>query len=257
VRFRFIDLYAPLARQVAELVDTAPTVLAAPPLLLDLLAAERRAGRLPIAPEVIYSIADVLDAEVADRIAEGFATPVGQIYQATEGFLAITCAHGRLHLNEDLLVFEAEELGRQRFTPVVTDLYRTSQAVIRYRLGDVLVAAGDPCGCGSPLRVIDGVEGRCDDLLQLPLRAGGMASCFPDLVRAAVLEASGVTDFQVAQEAPSRLRLAVHPARTWAAAADGLSRRLVGAGFVAPEMVEADFVEPAVTVKRRRISREY
>ncbi len=114
----------------------------------------------------MYSIADVLDPDVEERISEAFGVRVGQIYQATEGFLGITCRQGRMHLNEDLAVIETEQVGPGRFVPVITDLYRQTQAIVRYRLEDVLVE-GSGCDCGSALRVIERIEGRQDDVLQL------------------------------------------------------------------------------------------
>ena len=53
VSFRFVDLYAPREQQRAELAAFAPTVLAAPPVLLELLAGDRLAGRLPISPAAV------------------------------------------------------------------------------------------------------------------------------------------------------------------------------------------------------------
>ena len=253
VSFRFVDLYDALERQAAALVEFAPTVLAAPPVLLDLLAAERTAGRLPIAPRLVYSIADVLDPDVAGRVAAGFGVAVGQIYQATEGFLGITCAAGTLHLNEDLLLFEDEPAGPGRFVPVVTDLFRTSQAVVRYRMGDVLVASAGPCGCGSPLRPVAAVEGRSDDVLLLR-RAGRVAPCFADLVRGAVLGA-GAGDFQVVQGDAGDLVLAV-AGDGWEAARDGLAAALARAGFDLPRIDRGDYLAPAVGQKRRRVRRE-
>lgn len=257
VSFRFVDLYAPLAQQVAELAAFEPTVLAAPPRLLELLATQQRAGRLAIRPRTLYSVADVLEPEVARSVEAAFGVSLGQIYQATEGFLGITCDHGRLHLNEDLLVFETEHLGQGRFTPVITDLYRTSQAVIRYRLGDVLAGVDSECGCGSPLRGVAAVEGRTDDLLQLVATDGTTRHCFPDLVRAAVLETAGVEDFQLVQESPDRLQLAVQPAERWPMAAAALRERLAVAGFSVPALEQFDFLAQPVSAKRRRIRRGF
>ena len=257
IRFTFIDLYAPAEQQRAELLAFAPTVLAAPPVLLDQLATARARGGLPISPAAVYSIADVLDPDVAARIRAGFGVGVGQVYQATEGFLGITCAHGTLHLNEDLLHFEREEVGGGRFTPVVTDLFRTTQAIIRYRIGDVLHPSAAACPCGSPLQAIDRIEGRDDDVLRLARAAGGTAPCFADLVRGLVLGTAGVVDFHLEQDAPHHLRLAVSPDAAWPAAAAALASGLAAAGFVVPTIGPAGFAPPDPTRKRRRVSRSW
>jgi putative adenylate-forming enzyme len=257
ISFRFVDLYAPPEQQRAELAAFAPTVLAAPPVLLDQLTAEARAGRPVCTPSTVYSVADVLDPDVAARIEDGFGVPPGQVYQATEGFLGITCAHRTLHLNEDLLVVETEPLGDGRVAPVITDLYRRTQAIVRYRLGDVLRPSGRACPCGSPMLAIDRIEGRCDDVLHLPRTDGRTASCYADLVRGAILGAPGVADFQLDQDAPLRLRLAVVPDAAWPAACAALSGALAGAGFTPPAIVPAPFTPPDATRKRRRVSRSW
>jgi putative adenylate-forming enzyme len=248
VAFRFLDLYAPLEYQIAELEAFSPTVLAAPPGLLDLLA-----GRLRARPGLVYSIADVLDPDVEDRISEGFGVRVGQIYQATEGFLGITCRHGRMHLNEDLAVIETEQVGPGRFVPVVTDLYRQTQAVIRYRLEDVLVE-GSSCDCGSPLRVIERIEGRQDDVLRLSRAGTATVAVFADLVRGAVLGAEGVRDFTATQDAADRIVLTVDPEDRWEAAAVSLRAALATQG-VSPTLVAAPYTPPDPTAKRRRVRR--
>lgn len=282
VAFRFLDLYAQVDQLAAEIDAFSPTVLAAPPGMLDLLA-----GRLAARPELVYSIADVLDPDVEKRVGDGFGLRVGQIYQATEGFLGITCRRGRMHLNEDLAVIESEPVGPGRFVPVVTDLYRQTQAVIRYRLEDVLVE-GEGCDCGSSLRVVERIEGRQDDVLRLrPLnltprslglskglaeetlqqahvatgqarRATGQARetvpVFDDLVRGAVLGVTGVRDFTATQDAPDRIVLTVDPAACWEPAARSLRAALATQG-VGPTIVAGPYAPPDPTVKRRRVSR--
>jgi len=270
VAFRFLDLYAPVDRLVAEIESFSPTVLAAPPGLLDLLA-----GRLRARPGLVYSIADVLDPDVERRITDAFGVRVGQIYQATEGFLGITCPQGRMHLNEDLAVIETEPVGPGRFVPVITDLYRQSQAIIRYRLEDVLVE-GEACDCGSPMRLIARIEGRHDDVLQLPRtqslsgrtqslsgrvrsttgQAQGTVAVFADLVRGAVLGVDGVRDFTATQDAADRIVLTVDPAERWQAAADSLRVALATQG-VAPTLVAGQYAPPDPTAKRRRVRRSW
>ena len=74
---------------------------------------------------------------------------VGEVYQATEGFLAASCAHGTLHLNEEFLHIEPQWIDEQRFTPLITDFTRSTQPIVRYRLDDVLVLRRNPARAGS------------------------------------------------------------------------------------------------------------
>jgi hypothetical protein len=114
------------------------------------------------------------------------------IYHATGGFFGVACEHGHIHLNEDDLLFEEETIaGRpDHFLPVITDLRRRSQAIIRYRLNDVLVKLPDQCACGPPLIALQRIEGRCDDVMSFKSVSGdGLIRVMPEALRAVVLDA--------------------------------------------------------------------
>lgn len=256
VQFRFFDLARPLDDQAAELAAFAPTVLVAPPQALVYLAARHRAGRLAIRPATIYSVAEVLEPRDRAAIEGAFGGALHEIYQATEGFLGITCRLGRLHLNEDLVFFEREWLDRttRRFVPIVTDLFRTTQAIVRYRLGDVLVEAAERCSCGSPMTTIERIEGRTDDLLRLPEAVSGdWKLVFPDFVRGAVLAVPGVEDFRLVQESPDHLVLAVRPPELHDRAAAALAQLFQRDGLRAPEITVGEFEPFRPEVKLRRV----
>jgi putative adenylate-forming enzyme len=259
VRFRFFDLARPLDILAGELAAFAPTVLVAPPQALVHLAASLRAGRLAIRPATIYSVAEVLEPRDRAAIEGAFGVALHEIYQATEGFLGITCRLGRLHLNEDLVFCEREWLGstdggERRFVPIVTDLFRTTQAIVRYRLGDVLVEAAEPCPCGSPMTAIERIEGRTDDLLRLPaIASGDWKVVFPDFVRGAVLAVPGVEDFRLVQESPDRIVLAVRPPEPHDRAAAALAQLFQRAGLRVPEITVGEFEPFRPEVKLRRV----
>ena len=69
LRFEYFDLQRPFAQLTDELQTLAPTMIVAPPSLLRLIAVERLAGRLRIAPARIIAVAEVSDAD--DRAAVG------------------------------------------------------------------------------------------------------------------------------------------------------------------------------------------
>lgn len=90
--------------------------------MLRLLAVAKQEGSLDIRPGKVISVAEVLDPIDEEVIREAFGGPVHQIYQCTEGFLAATCSHGTLHVNEDILVMEKEYLDEENpFHPIITD----------------------------------------------------------------------------------------------------------------------------------------
>ncbi|MHA1222698.1 MAG: hypothetical protein ACTSP3_05485, partial [Candidatus Heimdallarchaeaceae archaeon] len=141
---------------VKQLQELQPNVLSAPPSILHILAKETNEGRLQINPLRVISFAEVLDSKVKAEVEETFKTPVHEIYQASEGPIAMTCKHGSLHINEDLIYVQTldsennpSQLGDPCFKMVVTDLHKTSQPIIRYELNDIITISPERCSCGS------------------------------------------------------------------------------------------------------------
>lgn len=153
--------FFPLTPDHAPLVDAIavfePDVVIAPPQLLLSLA---EAGKPRGCKRIFYGAETLNDTERA-FITERLGVRPDPIYQATEGFLGAPCRLGTLHLNEDSLIIERDDLGGRTFRPIVTDLRRRSQAVVRLRLDDVLWET--KCGCGSKLLAVQPVCGRYQD----------------------------------------------------------------------------------------------
>src|SRR2546423_12364179 len=115
----------------------------------------------------MISVAEMLEPQGQEPLQETFNVPVHQIYQCPEGLLAVSCADGSIHIQEDLVALQFEPVSNgddRRFIPIVTDLWRRTQPIIRYRLNDILQLDPALCPCGSSFRVIQSIEGRCDDL---------------------------------------------------------------------------------------------
>ncbi|MBA3531770.1 MAG: adenylate cyclase [Ardenticatenales bacterium] len=208
LHFRYFDLMQPLADSVAALNHLRPDILVGPPSLLGFLAEALRRGELQARPSRLISVAEVLEPQDKARLESVFEVPVHQIYQCTEGLLAVSCAAGSLHIQEDIVALQAEPLpgGEGRVTPIVTDLWRQIQPIIRYRLNDVLQLETEPCACGSPYRVIHAIEGRCDDICYFETRAGEARPFFPDTLRRMVLLASQeISEYQLVQERQGHL----------------------------------------------------
>jgi phenylacetate-CoA ligase len=211
LQFRYFDLMAPLDEAIAELNDFRPQIIIGPPSLLGFLADARRRGSLRALPARLVAVAEVLEPQDRDRIAGVFNAPVHQIYQCTEGLLAVSCAAGSLHIQEDIVAMQFEPLpdgDSERVTPIITDLWRKTQPIIRYRLNDVLQLDQHPCRCGSSFQVIRAIEGRCDDICYFESLAGGARPFFPDTIRRMILLASNqIEDYQVVQERSGHLRI--------------------------------------------------
>ena len=204
IEFRYFDLMLPLEDANVALNAFQPHIIVGPPSLLGFLAREQKRGYLRSKPERFISVAEVLEAQEKQYIETTFNAPVHQIYQCTEGLLAVSCARGSLHIQEDVVLIQLEELpdsNGEKFMPIITDLWRRTQPIIRYRLNDVLQMEHRPCSCGSAFRVIRAIEGRCDDICYFESNAGGTRAFFPDTIRRMILLASSdIVDYQVLQE---------------------------------------------------------
>lgn len=209
IQFRYFDLMLPLAEAVDKLNALQPHILIGPPSLLSFLADERKAGRLRIQPERLISVAEVLEVQDQERLQAVFNVPVHQIYQCTEGFLAASCVKGTLHIQEDVVALQFEPLAggsEDRVTPILTDLWRRTQPIIRYRLNDILQLDPTSCPCGSPFRAIRTIEGRNDDVCYFTSSTGQPRPFFPDTIRRMILLASPyIADYQVIQSVYGQL----------------------------------------------------
>jgi phenylacetate-CoA ligase len=259
ITFRYFDLMLPIGDAVTQLNDYQPHIVVGPPSLLGLLA---DAPELQIRPERLVSVAEVLEPQDEAHLRERFGVDIHQIYQCTEGLLAVSCAGGALHIQEDLVALQFEPAGDGRVVPIVTDLWRRTQPIIRYRLNDVLTLAAHPCACGSAFRVIERIEGRCDDICYFPEQgADALRPVFPDALRRMVLLSDDrIEDYQIEQERPGALHVRLQvksafeevAARLRATIADDLAR--YGCQPAAIE-IERGLAPRKAAEKRRRVRR--
>ncbi|CAN7765307.1 F390 synthetase-related protein [Mesorhizobium sp. LjNodule214] len=207
IELRFFDLTLGPEHWRAALEDFAPTVIIAPPKMLRYFAAT---GFRP-SPQRIFSAAETLDPVDRPVIEAFFRLPIDQIYMATEGLFAVTCRQGGLHLAEDSVFFEFEPAGDGLVTPLVTTFRRQTQIMARYRMNDLLRLSEAPCRCGSPLRTVDEIVGRMDDVFRLA-SVDGPILLTPDILRNAVLKADRrIDDFRLIQTAPDAIELRLAP----------------------------------------------
>ncbi len=204
LKLKFFDISNPLSSLSAELQAFDPTLLVAPPRILRQLCTMD----LSLRPRKIFSGAEKL--EQADRaiIEARFGQPLGEIYMATEGLLAVSCSHGHLHLAEDCLHFDFEDAGNGLVSPILSDFNRSTQIMARYRLNDLLKLDPSPCSCGSPLMVISEIVGRKDDIFCFSHPGGQIVELTPDILRNVIVDSSrSIDDFRLLQTGPTLLEL--------------------------------------------------
>ncbi|WP_058533062.1 F390 synthetase-related protein [Legionella saoudiensis] len=175
IQFHFFDLLERFDLHKKRLTQLQPTIVSAPASVLLALAMHRVA----IKPKKIFAVAEVLESRDAAIIENAFACPVSQVYQCTEGFLAISDKRSnRLMMNEEFLIIEKEWIDEHRFIPIITDLLRTTQPIIRYRLDDVLIEKP----ANGVFTQLAAIEGRVGDICYAT-KENKIFPIFADLIR--------------------------------------------------------------------------
>ena len=166
-----------------------PEGLGTYPSMAALLAEHQRAGELRIHPQMIFTAGEVRTPEMEERIVDAWGRRPFNIYGATEtgAYAAAECSrHTGLHLFEDQVLVEVVD-DDHRPVPdgdpgsrlLITNLYNRTQPLIRYELNDLVTVSPDPCPCGRPFPLLKSIEGRSDDVLEMPARDGGTIKVHP------------------------------------------------------------------------------
>lgn len=221
--FVYFDLLVSVDVHIATLNRLQPDIVVGQPSLLKLLAKSIENGVLVISPHKIISVAEVLTHDDRVYLEKVFKQTLHQVYQCTEGFLASTCKLGVLHFNEDFIHVEKHIVDEERFNPIVTDLFRGTQPVIRYLLNDILVE-GPVCACGSSMMTLDRIEGRMDDVFVIKDKSGKKQNVFPDFLRRIVIGAhEDITEYQIIQMSENEISLFIRPVNFHQIVVDSLS----------------------------------
>ena len=216
-----LDALDPLEGLVERLNAWRPEMLVAYASSARLLAQEQLAGRLRIAPRFVFTTAEVLTPETRRLAVEAWGREPFNRYTTSEtGDLAIECMEGRrLHLAEDTTVVEAVDADGRAVAPgtwsarvLVTPLGNRLQPLIRYELSDQIRLTDEPCPCGRPFRVVDGIRGRREELIRLPAADGAGTVELHGFVFEYAIDDLPISGYQVVfeGEAVLRVRLANH-----------------------------------------------
>jgi len=177
----------PLPEAVATLNSFQPDGLTGYPSVIARLAEQQLRGRLHISPSVVVTSSELQTPEVAARLHEAFGRRPYDVFASTEGLWGIDCEHhAGVHLFEDLTLVENVDEDRQAVPPgqagarlLITSLVNRTQAIIRLELTDVIVLDDEPCPRSRTLVRARTIEGRRDDVIQLPGAGGQPVSVAP------------------------------------------------------------------------------
>ena len=99
------------------------------------------------------------------KIAFGENISIIDEYNSVESFIAGNCKSGKMHLNEDVSIFEVlhadgtiSNTGAGEL--IITNLFSYDFPYIRYRNGDIVNISDEMCDCKSGFRVLKSVDGR-------------------------------------------------------------------------------------------------
>jgi phenylacetate-CoA ligase len=96
---------------------------------------------------------------------------------------------------------------------LLTNLVNRAQPLIRYELSDTVVIAEGPDSSGRPFLRIERVDGRSDDILSFPGRAGGEVRVQPHRLRSPFSALLDVRQYQIVLRGDGSLRVRIVAAR--------------------------------------------
>lgn len=199
-----LSVLDPLERTAARLQALQPDVLITYPTYAGALAQWQTRGALTLSLDELWLGGEQLTGPLRRALSEAFGCRLRNNYGASEFYsIACECDAGRLHLNDDWVLLEGVDARGRRVEPgefshltLLTNLANRVQPLLRYELTDRVRFVGEPCCCGSALPVIE-VQGRSDDVLELPGTGAHTVTVLPLALESVLEEDAGITQFQL------------------------------------------------------------
>jgi phenylacetate-CoA ligase len=127
---------------------------------------------LPAKAHAICTTSEKVPDYMRATIEAAWQAKVFDRYGAVEGCMfASQCEYGRYHVSPEIGIVEIVDSRGRAVEPgvegevVCTGLQNVLQPLIRYRIGDwARWAADQTCPCGRQLPILDGIEGRVEDV---------------------------------------------------------------------------------------------
>jgi phenylacetate-CoA ligase len=191
------------------LLEIQPQEIIGYPSSLFLLAKYMKKNHLrDVRPVAVFTTAETLLAHQRALIEDVFQQKIADQYGCTEMALFMSqCEKGSYHVHPEHGIVEVLDQKGNSVGPgepgeaVCTGFVNYAMPMIRYRLGDRLIAGTEGCACGRQFPVVKQLLGRADDILIAPdgRPLGRLDPIFKGL--------TDIYETQILQTAPDRLTL--------------------------------------------------
>ncbi len=208
--------------------------------------------------QVIATTSEMLSDVDRQLIGDGFGVPVCDSYGLREGGLVgHECEHQTMHCMDEQVILET--IDPETLEPidgegelVVTNIVGPAFPIIRYRTGDIVTLAQNPCACGRALSSVNIGGGRAVEFIVTKEGKWVVGYSFIYIARSI----KGIVKFQVIQEriGEIRIRLAVDdrfPKEGVEQVKAKATQRLGGDDEIIVEIV--DDIQPAPSGKYRPV----
>jgi phenylacetate-CoA ligase len=246
-----LDSADPVETIVERLNDWQPEALVAYASMVHILAEEQLAGRLLVSPNFVFSASEVLTDQARRRAEEAWGRKPFNVYAATEpaGVASECDRHEGMHLFEDLVIPEIVDksndpvpYGVYGEKVLVSVLFSRTLPLIRYEMSDsVRPSERSFSPCGRPFALIDGIQGRAEDVLRFPAASGGEVAVQPNVFHR-VMDTVPAAGWQVVHE-PGSLTVLLSGVR------NGYSDKTL-IGFLRRELAEQGVIVPRLEARR-------
>ena len=159
------------AREYIKIINKhKPKILFSYPYALDIILcfAEQLKEKLH-QPVIVYTGGENLLPHIKNHIRQHFPeSNIVNEYWATEANIGVSCPEGHLHVDEDTIMIETDNLDENGFGDLlITNFYSFDLPLIRYDLGDRVKLSDIVCPCGRKSRIIEEIKGRTVDYYYL------------------------------------------------------------------------------------------
>jgi putative adenylate-forming enzyme len=201
-----LNVLTPASEMISALNAYQPEAILTYSGILALLARAQRDGALRIAPRIVLGVGEVLTERTRRAILEAWGIYPANAYGATEApLLASSSPPGRTLIGyDDLCCLEVVDDRNEPVPPgvagskvLITNLVNWTQPLIRYELSDSVTCAD--AVASSPFLQIASIDGRNDDILVLPARAGGDVAVHPYVLHLPFETLNDISQYQIVQ----------------------------------------------------------